>query len=158
GCNADNSTVNIARSQPSAVAGETVTFTVSSGNPTTVDGCDISGRTIRLTLPNGTFQDFGPFNEPNGAPITTRGSVKYTTSVADLVNAQWTAVATWTGTQLDGFDSPSTGHKETAVNQLIPATTLTASAGNATKAHAGDQVTITVTETNSGQVALHNVT
>ena len=32
GCNADNSVVNIARSQIAAVAGETVTFTVSSGN------------------------------------------------------------------------------------------------------------------------------
>src|SRR5690348_76152 len=89
GCNADNSTVNIARSQASAVAGETVTFTVSSGNPTTADGCDISGRTIKLTLPNGTFQVFGPFNETNGTPITTRGSLNYVTNVADLQNGQW---------------------------------------------------------------------
>ena len=115
GCNADNSVVNIARSQFAAVAGETVTFTVSSGNPTTADGCDITGRSIMLTLPNGTSQVFGPFNEPNGTPITVRGQLPYVVTVADLVTVRgvevWPAIATWTGTQLDGFDSASTGYE-----------------------------------------------
>ncbi len=162
GCNADNSVVNIARSQIAAVAGETVTFTVSSGNPTSADGCDITGRSITLTLPNGTSQVFGPFNESNGTPITVRGQLPYVANVADLVpvggQQVWPAVATWTGTQLDGFDSASTGSKATAVIQLVPATTLTAAASNATTAHAGAVVTVTVTETNSGPVALHDVT
>ena len=85
GCNADNSEVNIARSQIAAVAGETVTFTVSSGNPTSADGCDITGRSITLTLPNGTSQTFGPFNESNGTPVTVRGQLPYVANVADLV-------------------------------------------------------------------------
>ena len=157
GCNADNSVVNIARSQSTAVVGETVSFSVSSGNPTTVDGCDIVNRVIRLTLPDGTFQDFGPFSEPNGTPVTTRGSLTYVTKAADLVDGQWNATAHATGTQLNGFDSASTADKATAINQLVPATTLTASASNPTSAHAGDKVTITVTESNTGQVALHNV-
>src|SRR5262249_17532144 len=121
------------------------------------DGCDIAGRSIKLTLPNGTSQTFGPFDEPNGTPITTRGSLNYVTNVADLKNGQWTATATWTGTQEDGFDSASSGQKATAVGQLKPATTLTTKSA-ATKANAGDVVTVTVTEKNTGQVALHNVT
>ena len=148
--------VNIARSQIAAVAGETVTFTVSSGNETSADGCDITGRSIRLTLPNGTSQVFGPFDEPNGTPITVRGQLPYVANVADLVPVAgrqvWPAVATWTGTQLDGFDSASTGSKATAVIQQVPATTLTAAASNATTAHVGAVVTVTVTETNSGLV------
>ena len=162
GCNADNSVVNIARSQIAAVAGETVTFTVSSGNETSADGCDIVGRSITLTLPNGTSQVFGPFDEPNGTPITVRGQLPYVANVADLVAVGgvqvWPALATWTGTQLDGFDSASTGSKATAVIQQVAATTLTAAASNPTTAHAGDVVTVRVTETNSGQVALHDVT
>ena len=135
---------------------------MSSGNETSADGCDIVGRSIRLTLPNGTSQVFGPFDEPNGTPVTQRGQLPYVANVADLVPVGgvqvWPAVATWTGTQLDGFDSASTGLKGTAVIQLVPATTLTAAASNATTAPAGAVVTVTVTEKNSGLVALHGVT
>ena len=132
-----------------------VTFTVSSGNETSADGCDIVGRSIRLTLPNGTSQVFGPFDEPNGTPMV-RGQLPYVANVADLVPVGgvqvWPALATWTGTQLDGFDSASTGSKATAVIQQVPATTLTAAASNATTAPVGAVVTVTVTETNSGLV------
>ena len=117
GCNADNSQVNIARSEGSAVAGQTVTFTASSGNPTSVDGCDIADLTLVLTTPDGVPHSFGTFDEPNGTPVVTRISVPYVTNVADLQNGKWNATVVADGTQLDGFDSPSHNEKATAVNQ-----------------------------------------
>jgi len=157
GCNADNSTVNIARSNITAVVGQTITFTVSSGNPTSVDGCDITGRTLKLTLPDGSSQVFGPFNEPNGTAVTVRGSGNYVANAADLFAGKWTGTVEWTGTQQDGFDSNSKGAKETSVSQLVPGTTLSIVGTPPQKVHAGASVTITVHELNSGQTPLTSV-
>jgi len=158
GCNADNSQVNIARSMAAAAAGQTVTFTVSAGNPATADGCDITGRSMKLTLPNGVSQTFGPFDYPNPSAIVVVGSLNYVTSLADLSGGKWNANVTWDGIQKDGFDSPSTGFKETSVTPLLPATTLSVQTAAPAKVHAGASVHVVVRETNSGKVALHDVT
>lgn len=117
GCNADRSVVNVARSTASASVGETITFTVEAGNPVSVvdDGCDITNRTITLTLPNGDTEVFGPFNYPYPSPLVIVGSVDYVASAADRTGNSWTATVSWTGIQKDGFDSPSTGTKGTSV-------------------------------------------
>ncbi|MEM0360125.1 MAG: hypothetical protein QXK06_02170 [Candidatus Diapherotrites archaeon] len=116
GCNADNSVVNIARSTASAQPGQTITFTVSAGNPSSSDGCDITNRTLTLKLPDGTEHTFGPNNYPNPTETSFVGSADYVASTADLVGGAWTATVIWNGTLNDGFDSPSNGNKAVSVN------------------------------------------
>lgn len=117
GCNADRSVVNISRSTASASVGETITFTIEAGNPVSNlnDGCDIEGRTMTVTLPNGVTEVFGPFNYSYPTPLAVVGNVDYVASVADLIGSSWTATVSWTGVQKDGFDSVSTGSKGTSV-------------------------------------------
>ncbi len=117
GCNADRSVVNIARSTASASVGETITFTVEAGNPMSMtdDGCDITDRTMTLTLPNGDTEVFGPIDYPYPTALAIVGSADYVASAADLTGNSWTATVSWTGTQKDGFDNPSTGTKGTSV-------------------------------------------
>src|SRR3989344_6221759 len=81
GCTADNSIVNISSNVATAVEGDTITFTVSAGNPASADGCDIVGRTITLTLPDGSSFNYGPSDYPNPTVVATVGAEDY---VADL--------------------------------------------------------------------------
>ena len=46
---------------------------------------------MTLTLPNGTFQTFGPFNYPNPSATAFVGSLNYVTNSANLVGGTWTA-------------------------------------------------------------------
>jgi len=120
GCNADRSVVNVARSTASASVGDTITFTVEAGNPISNvdDGCDITQRTMTLTLPNGVTHSFGPYDYPYPTPLSIVGSANYVASAADLTGNSWTATISWTGVQKDGFDSVSTGSKGTSVNYV----------------------------------------
>ncbi len=120
GCTADNSVVNISASDASAVEGDTITFTVSAGNPASVDGCDIVNRTMTLTLPDGTQEVFGPFNYPNPTAVAEVGSADYVADDADAENGFWTANVTWTGTLKTVSDLPSTGSKNASVLQITP--------------------------------------
>jgi hypothetical protein len=115
GCNADNSVVNIARSTASAHVGQTITFSVSAGNPASADGCDVTGRTMTLTLPDGSAHAFGPINYPNPTAVAFVGSADYVAATADLVGGNWTANVSWTGTLKDGFDNASNGAKNISV-------------------------------------------
>lgn len=130
GCNADRSVVNIARSVASASVGETITFTIEAGNPVSDvdDGCDITERTMTLTLPNGETEMFGPIDYPYPSPLTIVGSAEYVASLADLSGSSWTATVAWTGVQKDGFDSISTGSKGTSVNYVPVALAVTKTA------------------------------
>ncbi len=74
GCTADNSVVNIASDVSTSTAGGTITFSVSAGNPASADGCDITGRTMTLTLPDGSQSVFGPFNYPNPTAVAFVGN------------------------------------------------------------------------------------
>jgi hypothetical protein len=115
GCLADNSVVNIVKSTASAEAGETITFTVTAGNETSADGCDITGRTMTLSLPNGNVSVFGPLDYANGTAVAFVGSEDYVADTDDLTAGSWTASVGWDGTQEDGLGSPSTGSKEVSV-------------------------------------------
>lgn len=128
GCNADNTIVNIARSTSVASPGETITFTVSAGNSASGDGCDITDRSLTLTLPDGTTQVFGPFDYPNPTVTAIVGSADYIASVNDLVGNTWTAEVVWDGILMDGFDNPSNGDKAISVNYVPVALQVTKTA------------------------------
>lgn len=117
GCNADNSIVNISSDVLVASVGDTITFTVSAGNPASANGCDITNRTVTLTLPNGVVHVFGPSNYPNPTPTTNIGSVPYIASAADLVGGLWTANVSWNGTLKSVSDLSSSGAKNISVNE-----------------------------------------
>ena len=119
GCTADNSVVNISSDVASASAGDTITFTVSAGNPASADGCDITGRTLTLTLPDGSVTAFGPFDYPNPTPVAFVGSAPYLADNADAVGGFWTANVSWNGTLKSVNDLPSTGSKNASVLQVI---------------------------------------
>ncbi len=120
GCSADNSVVNIASDVSTSTAGDTITITVRAGNPTSVvdDGCDITGRTMTLTLPDGTQSVFGPFNYPNPTALEFVGSAPYVADNADAVGGFWTANVSWNGTLKNVSDVPSSGSKNAVVVQI----------------------------------------
>lgn len=120
GCTADNSVVNVASDVATAVAGDTITYTVSAGNPVSTDGCDITGRTMTLTLPDGSVVPFGPFDYPNPTVVAFVGSAPYTADNADAVGGFWTASVSWNGTLKSSSDLPSTGSKNASVLQIQP--------------------------------------
>ncbi len=119
GCSADNSVVNISSDKIVAEEGETITFTVSAGNPASLDGCDIENRTVTVTLPDGSTTDFGPANYPNPTPTAAIGSVPYIADAADMVGGLWTANVTWDGTLKAITDLNSSGSKNASVNEVI---------------------------------------
>ncbi len=120
GCSADNSIVNISTDKITAEAGDTITFSVSAGNPASVDGCDIEDRTLTLTLPDGSVSVFGPDNYPNPTAVAVIGSVPYIADESDLVNGLWTANVAWNGTLKAVGDLDSSGSKNVSVNQVEP--------------------------------------
>ena len=124
GCTADNSVVNIAGTPSTAVAGDVITFTVTAGNPVSADGCDITGRTMTLTLPNGVQHVFGPNNYPNPSALAVAGSAPYVANNADAVNGFWTANVSWNGTLKAASDLPSDGNKNASVVQVLPLTVV----------------------------------
>jgi len=118
GCSADNSVVNISSDKIAAEEGETITFTVEAGNPTSVNGCDITNRTMTLTLPDGSTVPFGPVNYPNGTAVAVVGSAPYIANSANLSGGFWVANVTWDGTLKAVSDQPSTGSKNAVVNEV----------------------------------------
>jgi len=119
GCSADNSQVNIAKDVSVAEVGDSITFSVSAGNPGSVDGCDITGRTLTLTLPDGTVHAFGPSDYVNPTAVAVIGSVPYIADAADLVGGVWTANVSWNGTLQDIVPQVSTGSKNISVNEVM---------------------------------------
>src|SRR3989338_5645722 len=125
GCNADNSIVNIARSTASASFGEVITFSVTAGNEASVDGCDVSGRVMTLTLPDGTFQQFGPINYPNPTGIAFVGSMNYVASSAHLVGDTGTSEYTIALTKVPGETTHSVTGTITIHNPALVAANIT---------------------------------
>src|SRR3989344_1958590 len=109
GCTADNSVVNISSNIATAVPGDTITFTVEAGNPTSANGCDITDRTLTLILPDGTDFDFGPADYLNPMALSFVGSEDYVADVADLDGGVWTATVEWDGTQQNVIPLASSG-------------------------------------------------
>ncbi len=157
GCNADNSVVNIARSSATAAIGDPITFTVSAGNPASADGCDITGRTLTLTLPDGSVYNYGPFNYPNPSAVAFVEDEVYVANAAHLVGNTWTATVSWNGTLQDGFSSPSTGQKQTSVNAQFPDVKVTKTADNS-PINAGDVASYTIEVENLGPGTATGVT
>jgi uncharacterized repeat protein (TIGR01451 family) len=120
GCTADNSVVNISSNAATAEPGDNITFTVTAGNPASGDGCDITNRTITLTLPDGSTFNYGPTNYPNPTPLTFVGDEVYVADEADLNNGFWEATVEWNGTLKSVSDIPSNGDKGISVLAILP--------------------------------------
>ena len=130
GCTADNSVVNVSSNIATAVAGDIITFEVTAGNPTSVNGCDITGRTITLTLPNGTPFVYGPSNYLNPSAVAFVGDENYTANLADLDGGVWTATVSWNGTLKSVSDVPSSGSKGVSVFPVLPLEVVKTASGS----------------------------
>ncbi len=120
GCTADNSVVNISSNVSTATEGDIITFSVDAGNPASGNGCDITGRTMTLTLPNGISIPFGPFDYPNPTAVAFVGSAPYVANNAHAVGGFWVANVAWNGTLKGANDQPSGGSKNASVTQIMP--------------------------------------
>jgi hypothetical protein len=106
---------------------------------------------MKLTLPDGSFTNFGPIDYANGAAVAFVGTSSYTTALADLAGGAWTAKVDWIGVLQDGFDGPSSGQKQLAINRVtLPPTVVTTSSPTGGNVAPGTSVSDSATVTGSG--------
>jgi uncharacterized repeat protein (TIGR01451 family) len=138
----------------------TVSFDVDTGNPnSTGDGCDCSDVDTVLTTPDGvphtceTGTDY-----PVGTAVTFLCSESYIVNSADVVGGVVTASANSTGVLDDtpGVDDPLDVTKTVSIVIINPSTVVTISADPVNGPCTGYTTTLTITETNTGDIFLTN--